>query len=280
MEEITVEKMPVGVFTSIGAGLGASLDAVKQLGVRTVHLHAPHGDLRSPGKAAEIRKQFADAGIAVTVVFCGFEGESYETIPIVRETIGLVPKATRAARLKETLEISDFAKALGVDTIAMHLGAVPEDPKDPEYPGIVEAVRRVCDHCKGNGQRFHLETGQETADALLCFIEAVGRDNLGINFDPANMILYNAGEPIAALRQVGRHVKSVHCKDAKKARRPGQKWYEDCPLGTGDVGMEAFIRTLKGLGYEGPLTIEREYSADQAGDLAEAVRLLERLRGI
>ncbi len=275
-----MEKMPVGVFTSIGAGLGASLDAVKQLGVRTVHLHAPHGDMRSPEKAADIRRQFAEAGITVTVVFCGFEGESYETIPSVQQTIGLVPRATRAVRLKETLEISDFAKVLGVDIVAMHLGAVPEDPKDPEYPGIVEATRLVCEYCQRNGQRFHLETGQETADALLHFIGAVGRDNLAINFDPANMILYGAGEPISALKKVNQYVKSVHCKDAKNTRGPGQKWYEDCALGTGDVGMETFIRTLKGLGYEGPLTIEREYSADQAGDLAEAVRLLERLRGV
>ncbi len=273
-----MEKMPVGVFTSIGAGLGASLDAVKQLGVHTVHLHAPHGDMRSPENAEKVRRQFADAGIAVTVVFCGFAGESYETVPIVRQTIGLVPRGTRAARLKETFDISDFAKGLGVDTVAMHLGAVPEDPKDPEVPGIVEAVRLVCEYCAGNGQRFNLETGQETAEALLHFIETVGRSNLGINFDPANMILYEAGEPISALKLVGRHVKSVHCKDAKKTRRPDQKWYEDCPLGTGDVGMETFIRTLKGLGYEGPLTIEREYSADQAGDLAGAVKLLEKLR--
>ena len=275
-----MEKMPVGVFTSIGAGLGASLDAVKQLGVHTVHLHAPHGDMRSPENAEKVRRQFADAGIAVTAVFCGFAGESYETVPIVQQTIGLVPRGTLAARLKETFEISDFAKTLGVDAVAMHLGAAPEGPKDPEVPGIVEAVRLVCEYCAGNGQRFHLETGQETAEALLHFIETVGRDNLAINFDPANMILYDAGEPIAALKRVGKYVRSVHCKDAKKTRRPDQKWYEDCPLGTGDVGMEAFIRTLKGLGYEGPLTIEREYSADQAGDLAGAVKLLERLRGM
>lgn len=275
-----MEKMPVGVFTSIGAGLGASLDAVKQLGVHTVHLHAPHGDMRSPENAEKVRRQFADAGITVTVVFCGFPGESYETVPLVEQTIGLVPRNTRAARLKETFEISDFAKALGVDTIAMHLGAAPEDPKDPEVPGIVEAVRLVCEYCAGNGQRFHLETGQETAEALLHFIETVGRSNLGINFDPANMILYDAGEPIAALKLLGKYVRSVHCKDAKKTRRPDQKWYEDCPLGTGDVGMETFIRTLKGLGYDGPLTIEQEYSADQAGDLAGAVKLLEKLRAI
>ncbi len=275
-----MEKMPIGVFTSIGSGLGASLDAVKQLGVHTVHLHAPPADLRRPEKAAEIRDQFGDAGIAVTVVFCGFEGESYETIPIVQQTIGLVPEATRAKRLKETLEISDFAKALGVDVIAMHLGAVPENPNDEDYPTIVEAVREVCDHSRDNGQGFHLETGQETVEALIRFIQGVGRENLAINFDPANMILYNAGEPIEALKKVGVYVKSVHCKDAKKTRSPGQKWYEDCPLGEGDVGMDVFIRTLKEIGYDGPLTIEREYSEDQAGDIHEAVKLLERLKAL
>ena len=273
-----MEKMPIGVFTSIGSGLGASLDAVKQLGVHTVHLHAPPGGLRRPEKAAEVRDQFADAGIAVTVVFCGFEGESYETIPIVQQTIGLVPKATRAKRLKDTLEISDYAKALGVDVIAMHLGAVPENPNHEDYPTIVETVREVCDHCRDNGQGFHLETGQETVEALIRFIQAVGRENLAINFDPANMILYNAGEPIEALKKVGIYVKSVHCKDAKKTRDPSQKWYEDCPLGEGDVGMDVFVRTLKEIGYDGPLTIEREYSEDQAGDIHEAVKLLERLK--
>ena len=275
-----MEDMPIGVFTSIGAGLGASLDAVKHLGVHTVHLHAPPSGMRTPEKAAEICRQFEEAGIQITVVFCGFKGESYETVPIVKQTVGLVPEATRERRKSETFEISDFAKALGVDTIAMHLGAVPDDPGAAGYPGVVETVRQVCDHCKRRGQGFNLETGQETADGLLRFIQAVGRDNLGINFDPANMILYNAGEPIEALKRVGKHVRSVHCKDARKERRPDQKWYEDCPLGQGDVGMETFVRTLKGLGYKGPLTIEREYSADQAGDITEAVKLLKRLRDL
>ena len=273
-----MERMPIGVFTSIGAGLGASLDAVVQLGVKTVQLHAPSPEYRSPEKVQEIKKQFAEAGIAITAVFCGFEGESYETVPIVKETVGLVPSKIRAERLQETFEISDFAKALGVDVVAMHLGFVSEDPDDPEYHEIIEVTREVCDHCKANGQRFHLETGQEPADVLLRFIEEVGRDNLAVNFDPANMILYNAGDPVEGLKKLGQYVESVHCKDATWERKPDQKWYEDAPLGEGDVGIETFLRTLKELGYEGPLTIEREYSPDQAGDIAEAVGLLKGLR--
>ncbi|HIE52425.1 MAG TPA: sugar phosphate isomerase/epimerase [Armatimonadetes bacterium] len=274
-----MEKWPIGVFTSIGAGLGASLEAVKELGVPTVQLHAPPKELRTPEKAAEIKQQFAEAGITVTVVFCGFPGESYADIPTVRKTVGLVPPELRAERLQTTKEISDFAKALGVDAIAMHIGFIPEDPADPGYRPIVEVAQEVCDYSQANGQRFHLETGQETAEGLLRFIHDVGRDNLAVNFDPANMILYGSGNPIEALKKVGQYVKSVHCKDAKWAARPGEEWGEEVPLGEGDVGIETFLRTLKDLGYEGPLTIEREITGEQQKrDIAAAVKLLERLR--
>ncbi|MFC1526917.1 sugar phosphate isomerase/epimerase family protein, partial [Candidatus Latescibacterota bacterium] len=158
------------------------------------------------------------------------------------------------------------------------LGFVPRDAASVAFGQIVEVARKVCDHCAGNGQRFHLETGQETADELLTFIDAVERDNLAVNFDPANMILYGAGEPLAALDKVGARVRSVHCKDACVERRSDQPWYEDAPLGEGDVGIEAFLRKLDALGYEGPLTIEREYSPDQAGDIEAALRLLVDLR--
>jgi len=274
-----MDKWPIGVFTSVGAGLGAGLDAVKEIGVPTVQLHAPPKEVRSPEKAAEFKQQFADAGITVTVVFCGFEGESYADIPTVRKTVGLVPSETRAERLQETKEIADFAKALGVDVVGMHIGFVPEDPNDPLYQEVVAVCQEVCDYCAANGQRFHLETGQESADALLRFIGDVGRDNLGINFDPANMILYGSGEPIAALKKVGKYVQSVHCKDAIWSDKPGEEWGQETPLGQGAVGIETFLRTLHDLGYDGPLTIEREISGEQQKqDIAAAVKLLERLR--
>jgi sugar phosphate isomerase/epimerase len=274
-----MEKWATGIFTSIHGGLGAGLDAVNELGVSTVHLHTPTAEYRTPDRTAEIRDQFAQAGIEITVVFIGFEDDDYTTPEIVKETVGLVPQERRARRLQETLEISDFARALGVDAIGMHLGFVPTDPADADFAAVVEVTRQVCDRCAQNGQHFNLETGQETAAELLSFIRAVERENLAVNFDPANMILYGAGEPIEALDKVGAYVKSVHCKDASKTRQSGQPWYEDAPLGKGDVGIEAFLRKLNDLGYEGPLTIEREYAPDQAGDIKEALNLLENLRG-
>lgn len=275
---VDMERWALGVFTSVDGGLGAGLDAVKQLGVPTVQLHAPTAEYRARAQSAEIRDQFAAAGLTITVVFVGFPEDDYASIERVQQTVGLVPRATRRARLAETLAVADFAAELGVDAIGMHLGFVPPDRTDAEYSGVVEATRAVCDHCQQNGQYFHLETGQETAAELLTFIQQVDRDNLKVNFDPANMILYRVGDPLEALDHIGQHVRSVHCKDAAWERRPGQPWHEDAPLGTGDVDIETFMRKLDALGYYGPLTIEREYSPDQAGDIAAALQLLADLR--
>ena len=144
-----------------------------------------------------------------------------------------------------------------------------------------EVAREVCDHCAKNGQALHLETGQETADDLLQFIKDVGRNNLFINFDPANMILYGTGEPITALRKVGAFVRSIHCKDGKWAKNPGQEWGQEVPLGEGDVGMENYLRTLAEIGYTGPLTVEREIPQEpsrQKAEIGHAIGLLASLK--
>jgi sugar phosphate isomerase/epimerase len=277
-----MDKWPLGVFASIDAGLGVRLEVAHELGVPTVQLHAPHKNTRTKQHAEQFLARLKELGIRISVVFGGFEGESYADIPTVVQTVGLVPPATRAARLQEMKEISDFARVLGVDAVGLHIGFVPHDTADPLHGQVVAVTRDLCDYCKANGQNLHLETGQETADTLVAFLGEVGRDNLFVNFDPANMILYGAGEPIAALRQVGRHVRSVHCKDAKWAARPGQEWGAEVPLGEGDVGMETFLRTLNEIGYTGPLTIEREIPQEpsrQKEEIARGMKVLNAIKG-
>jgi sugar phosphate isomerase/epimerase len=244
-------------------------------------LHAPHRETRTQENAEKFLARLEEFGIKITVVFGGFEGESYADIPTVVRTVGLVPPETRAARVQEMREISDFARLLGCDVVALHLGFIPHDTSDPLYPEVLAVTREVCDHAAANGQNLHLETGQETADGLLRFVGDVARDNLFINFDPANMILYGTGEPIAALQQIGSRVRSVHCKDAKWAANPGQEWGQEVPLGTGDVGLENYLRTLAAVGYRGPLTIEREIAQEperQKAEIGQAIRLLNELK--
>jgi sugar phosphate isomerase/epimerase len=280
-KEIVVSKWPIGVFTSIDAGLGVKLEVAHELGVPTIQLHAPAQETRTAENAKKFLARLRELNIELTAVFGGFEGESYADIPTVVKTVGLVPPETRAARTQEMKEIADFAHQLECGVVALHIGFVPHDTTDPLYAEILEVTRDVCNHCQGNGQALHLETGQESAEGLLQFIQDVGCDNLFVNFDPANMILYGTGEPIEALKKIGKFVRSIHCKDGKWAASPGQEWGQEVRLGEGDVGMENYLRTLDELGYTGPLTIEREIPQEpdrQKAEILHAVSILTALR--
>ncbi len=272
---------PIGVFTSIDAGLGVRLEVAHELRIPTIQLHAPHGETRTRDNAQKFLTRIRQLEIELTCVFGGFNGESYADIPTVEQTVGLVPIGTRVERLNEMKEISDFAKLLSCSAIGLHLGFVPHDTASSDYRAIVGVTQELCDHAARNGQSVHLETGQETADALLGFLRMVDRENLGINFDPANMILYGTGQPIEALKKVGHFVRSVHCKDALWSDQPGVTWGREVPLGEGQVDIEAYLGALNAIGYRGPLTIEREIPQEperQKAEISHAQRLLVELR--
>ena len=277
-----MEKMAVGVFASIDAGLGVKLEVVRDLGIKTIQLHTPAKASRTPGNAKAFLDKLNEYGITTTVVFLGFEGETYETIARTAETVGFVPEETRQARLQEAREIADFAKLLGVEAIGSHIGFVPHDTASDAYKGMVAAIQEYCDYLKKNGQRLHLETGQEKAENLLAFLHDVGRDNIFINFDPANLILYGMGNPIESLKKVGKYVRSCHCKDALPTTgTPGVDWGTEVPFGQGKVDAKLFLQTLKEIGYTGPLTIEREIPEEperQKAEIGQALALIESIK--
>lgn len=280
---MAVTDYPLGVFTSIDAGFGVPLATAKELGVPTVHVHSPHGDNMSDAAADKFIEACNDAGITVTVLFAGFDGDSYASIAETARTVGLVPRETREYRSKLMLDIAAFGRRIGCKTLGTHIGFVPADRTGDDYRDLVKTVQGVLDVLADNGQKLHLETGQETAHHLLEFIDDVSRDNLKINFDPANMILYGTGDPIEALRTVGEFVGSIHCKDsvAAPADVRGTQWGREVALGDGEVGMKRYLETLKEVGYVGPLTIERELSEDpvqQKADIKQAIDLLTKLR--
>lgn len=276
-----MSRWPIGVFASIDAGLGVSLEIARRLQAPTAHLHTPHRASRTPERAKQFLATLQEYGVTVTCVFAGFDGESYADIPTVVRTVGLVPRETRRARTAELKEIADFARLLGVDVVGLHIGFVPHDRTSFEYREVLEVAREACDHCRSNGQSLHLETGQEPAGVLLSFLKDVERDNLFVNFDPANMILYGAGEPLPALRTIGSFVRSVHCKDATWSGEPGKTWGAETPLGRGAVDFPAYLRTLAEIGYQGPLTIEREIPQEpvrQEAEIAAAIQFLQQLK--
>lgn len=271
---------PIGVFASIDAGLGVHLDVASELRIPTIQLHAPHAASREPQAARDFLRELERRGIRLTAVFGGFDGESYADIPTVERTVGLVPAATRAARLAEMKQISDFARLLECPVIALHLGFVPHDDRSPVWQEVLAVTRDLCQHAANNGQAVHLETGQETAGGLLQFLEESRCDNLFVNFDPANMILYGTGEPLAALEQIGSRVRSVHCKDATWAANPGKEWGCEVPFGSGQVDARKFLETLWRIGYRGPLTIEREIPQEPERQKLEIGKAVDVIRNL
>jgi sugar phosphate isomerase/epimerase len=255
----------------------AGLERVQSLGFPTCQLSCVGGRFLTSKTDDALREAMQRTGVEVTTLFLGFDGESYADIPTIQRTVGLIPDDVREERIRVALEMSDRAKAFGFPVLAAHIGFVPEVETDPTFKAVVEAMQRICDRCAGNGQKFALETGQEPAVVLHDFIHNVNRENLGINFDPANMILYGTGDPIEALHVVGHHVVGAHAKDGKWPLEKGTLGTET-PLGEGDVGMARFINKLKEVGYRGALTIEREIEGEeQTKDILRGKALLEGL---
>jgi sugar phosphate isomerase/epimerase len=275
-----VEDLQVGVMFWAGSDPRQTLREQKELGVSAGQLGV-EGDYPLEGAAEKWKRALDEEKFRIVTVFAAFTGESYADQPTVQSTVGYIPPATRQEREQRTYEISDFAKAIGVDSIGLHVGFVPHDAADPEYIAVRNLVKRVADHAAKNGQTFALETGQEPADVLDRFIRDVGRPNLKINFDPANMILYGTGDPIQALDALATHVISVHCKDGEWPDKGiANSLGVEKPLGQGAVGMENFIAKLKQIGYTGILSIEREIpdKEQKKRDVRMGVELLEKLR--
>ncbi len=177
-------------------------------------------------------------------------------------TIGLVPPATRAARIDALRQASDFARQVGIPQIQTHCGFIPENPNDPLYAGTVEAIRTVAGHCHDNGQNFLMETGQETPTAMSRAIRDVNLPNLGVGLDTANLILYGKANPVDAVDILGPHVQSIHAKDGRWPTDP-DKLGEEVLIGKGLVDFHAVFSRLHRLGYTGAVTIERETSGPQ-----------------
>jgi sugar phosphate isomerase/epimerase len=177
-------------------------------------------------------------------------------------TIGLVPPSTRAARIDALRQASDFAKLLGIPQVQTHCGFIPEDPADPLYPGTVEAIRTVAQHCQANGQYFLMETGQETPTTMSRMIRDVAMPNLAVGLDTANLILYGKANPVDAVDIIGTHVRSVHAKDGRWPTNPSELG-EEVLIGKGLVDFKQVFTKLHRLGYTGAITIERETSGPQ-----------------
>ena len=264
------------------------LTVKEQLGLKLVHLGFFDDSYKDP---ASVLKTVEESGLEISATCVAFAGEDYSTIQRIAETGGYKPDSEWEARYAKTLGVADITKQLGVELLSVHIGFVPHDKSDPKYGVMVERLKRLSGALAERGLTLVMETGQEKAEDLVAFMDAVGAPNLAVNFDPANMILYGVGDPVEAIGILKDRIAHVHMKDAAlqingrngilgshlNFGKPERGW-DFRSLGHGGVDFEEIIRTLNHIGYSGPLSVEwedcgmeREHGAAEACEFVKRV---------
>ena len=251
---------------------------VKELGLSHVQLAlGPLLMLDDKRKHFELG-QLRSAGVTLTGGMIAFPGEDYSSIDAIRRTGGYVPDDQWELRRRMSDQAAALGAELGLKAVTTHVGFVPHK-RQPGYDKMLGRVRDVARDFGGHGIELGMETGQESADELLEFLNDLDAPNVFVNFDPANMILYGAGDPVDAIRTLGRHIRHVHVKDGTTSQKPGEEWGEEVPFGTGDVGPQRFLAALHRIDYRGPLVIEREAGNQRMADVKTAIETLRTAAG-
>lgn len=246
-------------------------------GVRALQLHLD--PLREqPVVWADTARLCAQQGIRLVSGMMTTVGEDYSTLDTIRVTGGVVPDATWEQNWKNFEANARIAVHLGLRLVTLHAGFLPHDESDPSFAKLLERIGRIADLFALHGLEISFETGQEDAPSLREFLTRLNRGNVGVNFDPANMLLYDKGDPVAALRTLAPWIRQVHLKDARRTPTPGT-WGEEVVVGTGEVDWAAFFHTLEEIDFRGNLCFEREAGTERVADLAAGREYIEKLRG-
>lgn len=262
---------PVGVCSwSLQCDIEGVALAMKNIGLQHVHLGI-RGAVEDPNVLAEIQ----DQQWTITATMIDFPQEDYSSLDAIKVTGGVVPDEYWEVNHRLFLGAVDKTAMLGVKYLTMHAGFI--DESDTAHAKVFhDRIKCLADDAADKGLTLLLETGQETAIELRSFLEQLDHPAVGVNFDPANMILYDKGNPIEALRLLAPWIKHLHVKDATRTKEPGT-WGAEVPWGDGEVGIVDFITALEQIRFQGAMAIEREAGEDRIGDIALAA---DRLRDI
>ena len=276
--------MKIGVLVNLtDADIKSKFMQVKEYGFDVCQLCCWEQSLMTDEIADKVLECCERYGVKISTFWCGWSGPAVWDFYEGPLTLGIVPEGYRFIRMKEIMHGSDFAKKLGVTDFVTHVGYMPENPYDTNYQGTLNACKEVAERCKKNGQVFLFETGQETPvtlkRALQDIEKDVGEGCVGVNLDPANLLMYGKANPVDALEVFGEYVCGVHGKDGKYPT-DGHLLGEEVPIGQGKVNYPVFVERLKEVGYDGDITIEREISGEeQKKDILAGKEYLEQLIG-
>lgn len=266
----------IGVIVSLESLLSQGTRELQELGLTVCQLNCWDDAQYTDENAARV-KETVQGKVGIASLWAGWPPPAVWNFHDGPLTLGLVPREFRYRRIEALKRGADFAKMLGLTDVTTHCGFIPENPATTEYREVVVAIREVAQYCKNLGLYFNFETGQETPTTLMRTIEEVGLDNLGINLDPANLLLYGKANPCDAVYIFGSRVRGVHVKDGMYPT-DGRNLGKEMPVGEGLVDFPRLVGKLAEHGFRGPWIIEREISGpQQKEDILKAKGLLQSL---
>ncbi len=272
---------PVGIFLRCTGEEDPlrGLQAVKAMGIDTIQVSRLPDRFYTPEGAREFAGMLRDTRMRADSVVVVFEGESYKDRDTVVRTVGFRPLQLIPERLTYARKCVDFAQAIGARIVTFHMGFLPADPADEAYKAMLKAVTDVAAYAAGKGVTISLETGQETGEQLAAFLDTITVARVGVNFDPANLVIYGVDSPSRALKHFVSRVTSMHVKDALLPETPGAMGLEVRP-GEGRAELAECFRMLKAGGFKGALVVEnyvaRGLKSDPMDELRRAKAFIER----
>lgn len=260
-------------------------DAIKKaatIGLEGLQMYATSGE-NSPEnlsgeKAKELLAYVKDCGLKFSAL-CGDLGRGFGNAEL------------NPALIEKSKRILELAKELECDIVTTHIGVVPEDPSHDRYKIMQAACHELAEFADSIDAHFAIETGPETSATLKKFLDGLGSKGVGVNLDPANLVMVTGDDPVGAVHNLKDYIVHTHAKDGRMLVKgnpeyiynvvhpvpeeaKGVRYFEEVPLGTGSVDFPAYLAALDEIGYRGYLTIEREVGNDPAADIELAANFL------
>ena len=279
-----MKKFPIGIIiNSFRTDIPTSVRKAAECGAQGIQVYSTHGEMApenlSPEKRREFLKLVKDNGLIISAL-CGDLGGG-----------GFIHKDLNKERVEKSKRILDLAKDLETDIVTTHIGVVPADPNHDRYKIMQEACHELAEYADSIDAHFAVETGPETSAVLKGFLDSLNSTGVGVNLDPANLVMVTGDDPVGAVHNLKKYIVHTHAKDGKQIffRDPEIVYgikkdvivtddsFLEVPLGEGSVDFPKYLAALEEIGYNGFLTIEREVGDDPAKDIRAAVDFLNGL---
>ncbi len=238
----------------------------KQTSVSTMHLFIPP---IQKDQNIEYINNIKQAGWKISSGMIAFDQEDYSTLDSIKKTGGILPDKNWPENKKKVCNALDVLEQVNIPYLSFHFGFI-----EKSNTKMAQRVKMLCDCAASKNITLLMETGQETPQDLLEFLQIIDSKNLAVNFDPANMILYGKGDPVKSIDILSRHIKHIHLKDAQPSPKPGQ-WGTEVPWSKGQVNSTAFFEKLTQINYSGSLCVEREQGKNRQKDIISAISIAQ-----